>query len=189
MPIRDVDLKYANYYSYDPAKARSLLAAAGYPNGFTMNALSLSAPPIYDQVMQTCAQYFQAIGVKLNITVATTAGSYFSSLATKQFSIYPANVLTGLPTPLFWSNVIGPTAGNNPFQWTNPAVSTLYYGGLKAKDSSNAWTALSGLITTKAYFVPVTVQPNLWFTSTHVGGVKSSLGRLGYIDPTEFFPK
>jgi peptide/nickel transport system substrate-binding protein len=189
MPIANVDPQHAKDYPYDPAKAKALLAAAGYPNGFQLNALSLSAPPIYDQIMQAVAQYFQQIGVTLKITTEPTAGAYFGALATGNYTVYPANVLTGLPMPLFWSNVIGPTAGNNPFHWTDPAVSKLYYGGLKAPNSSTQWTQLAALATTQAFFVPVTIQPNLWFTTTHVGGVKSSLGRLGYIDPTEFFPK
>ena len=31
---------YTNYYPYDLAKAKSLMAAAGYSNGFSMNALA-----------------------------------------------------------------------------------------------------------------------------------------------------
>jgi peptide/nickel transport system substrate-binding protein len=51
-------------YAYDPAKAKQLLAEAGYPNGFEIPLFA------YRERHQTEAMigYFQAIGVKANLT-------------------------------------------------------------------------------------------------------------------------
>ncbi len=53
-----------NFYPYNPAKAKSLLKAAGYPNGFTLKVLSL--PPA-DFITQPIAGYLRAVGVNLQI--------------------------------------------------------------------------------------------------------------------------
>src|SRR5690606_1970724 len=59
-------------YLYDPAKARRLLAEAGYPNGFnlTMEVLTDAAPGD-DMMSQAVAEYWRAVGVDTRLKVMT----------------------------------------------------------------------------------------------------------------------
>lgn len=54
--------KYENYYPYNPTKAKQLLAAAGYANGFTIN-LNTWAETNLNALVEG---YFKAVGVKVN---------------------------------------------------------------------------------------------------------------------------
>src|SRR5258706_134751 len=55
-------------FGYDPAKAKQLLAEAGYPNGFSTQITVLAGNPMGGEVIgQALAQYFDKVGVKAEI--------------------------------------------------------------------------------------------------------------------------
>ena len=52
--------------AYDPAKAKQLLAEAGYPNGFEF-VLSTPQVPIFEQMNQLLQEQFAAVGIKVTL--------------------------------------------------------------------------------------------------------------------------
>ena len=64
-------------YPHDPARARQLLAEAGYPNGFSIKLFALSTGGFtqYRQLAEVVAGYWELIGVKTSI-VPTDIGAF-----------------------------------------------------------------------------------------------------------------
>ncbi|WP_188825526.1 ABC transporter substrate-binding protein [Brucella endophytica] len=101
---------------YDPAKAKHLLAEAGYPDGFALTVhASNDRYPNDSRVAQAIGQFFSRIGIKTNVT--TLPGSvYFTRASALEFSLIMggAAVETGEA-----SGVLGPileTYGDNAGQ-------------------------------------------------------------------------
>lgn len=73
LPIPTTSLAYdpslANYYTYDPAKAKQILAQAGYAKGITATLLSTSQYGMHKDTAEVVQQDLNAIGshIKLNL--------------------------------------------------------------------------------------------------------------------------
>ncbi len=73
----DFDEKLANYYSYDPEKAKSLLAEAGYPNGFTMTLMTdVDNHAKAQEVTEAVGAYLNDIGIKTEVQVLDDTTAY-----------------------------------------------------------------------------------------------------------------
>ncbi len=62
----------APLYPYDPAKARALLAEAGYPNGF--EAGPIATDMAYSTIVEAAANYLQTIGIRVTVRGLERAG-------------------------------------------------------------------------------------------------------------------
>lgn len=61
-------------YGYDPAKSKSLLAQAGYPNGFSTTAeITVGNFPNDKQAYEAVANYLDQVGIKVTLHVVTLA--------------------------------------------------------------------------------------------------------------------
>lgn len=61
-------------YSFNPAKAKQLLAAAGYPNGIDVE-LWTSVTPIYVRIAETIQAYLNAVGIRTKVVQRESAAS------------------------------------------------------------------------------------------------------------------
>jgi peptide/nickel transport system substrate-binding protein len=68
-------------YLYDPARARRLLAEAGYPNGF--DAGDLHPWPPYFSMAEAISGYLGAVGIKTKVRTMERA-AFYSALASKK---------------------------------------------------------------------------------------------------------
>jgi peptide/nickel transport system substrate-binding protein len=87
------DLK--DEYSYNPTKAKQLLAEAGYPNGFKTNIIAPSTSNM--EVLQAIKSYFMNVGVDMEIKVMDLAACLGYLAAGKQDQM-TLSTWAGLPS-------------------------------------------------------------------------------------------
>jgi peptide/nickel transport system substrate-binding protein len=59
----------AQHWSYDPAKAKALLAEAGYPDGFEVTLLSTAQYGMHKDTAEVVQQHLAAVGIKANLNM------------------------------------------------------------------------------------------------------------------------
>lgn len=71
LPIADASAFYnadlANSWNYDPEKAKSLLAEAGYPDGFDCTMLSTAQYGMHQSTAEVCQAYLSMIGINVTL--------------------------------------------------------------------------------------------------------------------------
>lgn len=160
-----------NAYPYDPAKAKQLLAAAGYPNGFTFSAI---ATPIVglDTFGEALVGQLAKIGVTMKLDIKDL-NTFFTAISSAQ---YPAFTISWGrdPAVIQYENLWGPTRSYaNPFQSTNPEISKLYYQMIAASPDKIVQLAqqTQKILVQQAWFLPVYGSPLALLYSPKIAGL------------------
>ncbi len=162
----------------DVAKAKQLLADAGYPNGLTLNYVGSSTG--YGPAFTTAVQASLArVGITLNIKTFQGFNTYYDSLLFPAKRLehqiadaewcpdYPGDGARSWFLPLFYTKSILPAANNNMAEYSNPDVDTMIDNALAEQDNGKRaadWTALDKRIMQDAPWAPWLEdhEPFLW---------------------------
>ena len=167
-------------YPYDVAKAKALLAAAGYADGFTMPMLVYNLQPNEDTFAQAVASQLASIGVKVNIVQPANMSEYITDITSLKYGVgffeYGAQPMTATA-----SQVLYPKAGVlNPFGSSD--AKTLSLLAKLAAGSSTDYIKLSQQVAKRvldiAWFAPLTAVDEIIYTRPELKGVILKAGEL-----------
>src|SRR5215510_2536507 len=119
-PLEAMPDSIKELYTYNPAKAKKLLAEAGVPNGFTFKVQVCSCTPDHMDLLPLIAAYLEQVGVKIEIQ-PMEYGAFLSAMTSKTNApgYFMNNGHTNPTTTIRKSFVKGQVW--NPSQWNDPA--------------------------------------------------------------------
>jgi peptide/nickel transport system substrate-binding protein len=182
--VNDADPGLQDYYAYDPAKAKSLLAAAGYSKGFAFSLDEVG--PQQEKIAGLIAHYLDAVGIKTKVVKFTTSSAYFDAIFKFNDDAWLLGAGTGSSTPNAYGPFVGPESVFKPGEPVDPEFDRLYDKGLAASDPTADWKQMWARVTKNAWFLPTAAAPFLVFAKKSVSGIEMSQNRpTAY--PVEWF--
>jgi peptide/nickel transport system substrate-binding protein len=163
-----------NAYPYDIAKARQLLAAAGYPDGFSLNLVTGEYSGM-NLVAQALAQQWRKIGVNLQVTDYANSNQYYAAAFGAK---YPAfmTLFGQIPTWIEGPSLFLPPASYNPFHTTSAPLAALYAQEARSSGTQQGQLdqQIEAYLVDQAWFVPVATIGLPYYASKTVTGTATS---------------
>jgi peptide/nickel transport system substrate-binding protein len=172
-------------YPFDQAKAKSMLKAAGFPNGFTVKFLYRPSSTLSTKMFQTLQADLAPVGIKvvgvgvpsadfytkyLEVPSVAKSGAWDVSLAGWGPDWY-GDAATSFFKPLFYGANAYPPNGSNFGFYNNPAVSSLITKAASQGSASAAaadWAQLDQMIMKDAPIYPITQPLQPLFHASYV---------------------
>jgi peptide/nickel transport system substrate-binding protein len=168
------DPALARAYPYDVAKARQLLAAAGYPHGFTLKIVTGEYGGM-NLMAQALAQQWQKAGIRLQVTDYANSNQFYSAAFGAKFPAF-MTVFGQIPVWVEGPSLFLPPASYNPFHTASPALAALY--GQESRSSAARQPRLDQQIQAylagQAWFVPVVTIGLPYYATKAVAGATTS---------------
>ncbi len=160
-------------YPYDPAKAKQLLAQAGFPNGLTVKMLYRNSSQGSSKTFQTVQQDLSKVGVTVQGVPSPNADFYTKYLQVPSVAKrgvwdlavagwgadWYGNAALSFFNPLFSGKPSFPPVGSNFGLYDNPAVNDLITKAATAKtvdEASALWAQADKQVMQDAPFYPIT---------------------------------
>ncbi|MFE6699039.1 ABC transporter substrate-binding protein [Streptomyces sp. NPDC057718] len=166
----------ARAYPYDVAKAKQLLAAAGYPNGFTLPVVSINFGGI-DTMAQAIKGQLARVGINVTLKTDTDLQTYMADATSGR---YPALAVGYGAQSMFLEGqgLFLPTAPLNGFRTTDAELTDLYNRAAAAPPAQQAELdrKMQEHLVDQAWFAPVAFSPVMYYSRSTLGGIKLTAG-------------
>jgi peptide/nickel transport system substrate-binding protein len=161
-------------YPYDPAKAKQLLAEAGYPNGFTFT-FKTSTDAEANLRAQSIQAMLKEVGITMNIQ-SNEMSTFFADIGKGNFQMYSLS-RNGISDPdfyyvLFYSKNI-PPEGQNRGYYANPHLDDLLIQGRSTFDRAKRkpiYEEIQKIIATDLPYISLYMQDNVAVMRKNIDG-------------------
>jgi peptide/nickel transport system substrate-binding protein len=163
-----------NAYPYDTAKAKQLLAAAGYPHGFPLKIVTGEYGGM-NLVAQALAQQWQKVGVSLQVTDYANSNQYYAAAFGGKFPTF-MTVFGQIPTWVEGPALFLPSASYNPFHTASAPLAALYAQEARSSGAQQATLdqQIEAYLVHQAWFVPVATVGLPYYATKAVTGTATS---------------
>ena len=125
-----------DYYKYDPAKAKEMLSAAGYPNGFDMTIMVASNNKPHVDTTEVVAEQLRAIGINAEVQQVEWQTWYDEAYKGRNFQATVVGLDAHNMTARDLLERFTSDHPKNFINYNNPAYDDLFQQAITAKDEA-----------------------------------------------------
>ncbi|MHB8244711.1 MAG: ABC transporter substrate-binding protein [Acidimicrobiales bacterium] len=161
-------------YPFDIAKAKALLAQAGYPHGFTLDLLTTNYGGM-NLVAEALAQQWGKIGITVKVTDDANMTQYETAGLSGAFPAF-MTVYGQQPIAAEGPGLFLPAALFNPFHTANSTLQSLYNQDVAASGNARAMLdkQIESFLVHQAWFVPVLTEGLPYYATKNITGTNVS---------------